>query len=130
MSRALKTSGFLALTIQMLWGIYNVSILAGGDQPPAWLIGAHAHLGVLSILAVVLGFAVDHYGLDGSRRQIVTYGYIVGQWLLPVTIIVAFTTGMMQLELLNYLWGLILAITMAIMTLEAWNDAGGTGSTI
>lgn len=119
MSRILKTSGFLGLTIQMLWGMYNVSILAGGSAPPAWLIGAHAHFGVLGILAVVLGLAVDHLDVTGTRRQVVTYFYVIGQWLLPATIIVAFTMNMLQLEALNYLWGLMLAVAMGTMALEA-----------
>ena len=84
-----------------------------------WLIGAHAHFGVLGILAVVLGFAVDHFDVRGTRRQVVTYCFVVGQWLLPATIIVAFATNTLQLEALNYLWGIILAVAMGTMALEA-----------
>lgn len=129
MSRILKVSGFLGLTIQMLWGMYNVTFFTAGGQPPAWSIGGHAHFGVLGILAIVLGFAVDHYDVAGTRRQLVTYFFIAGQWLLPATIVVAFNTGMMQLQMLDYLWGVLLAIAMAIMALEAFGSST-TGSTI
>lgn len=118
MSRILKTSGFLGLTIQMLWGMYNVYLLSN-QMIEAWMIGAHAHFGVLGILAIVLGFAVDHFDVVGTRRQVVTYFFIIGQWLLPATILVAFATGMLQLEMLNYLWGIMLAIAMGTMALEA-----------
>lgn len=125
MTRALKTSGFLGLSIQMLWGMYNVFVLSpqgpGMTEPFQILIGGHAHLGVLSILAIPLGFAVDHYGLTGTRRSVVTWFFIAGQWLLPLTFIVI-AMGTEVVAITAYLWGLLLFISMALMTVTAWNQ--------
>lgn len=113
----------------MLWGMYNVFLLSpmGGRSITDWLIGAHAHNGVLAILAIVLGFAVDHYDLTGSKRRIVTWFYIVGQWLLPATIIVALGGGMPALESLAYLWGILLFVAMAIMAWTAFTEEASAG---
>ncbi|WP_435095167.1 hypothetical protein [Halarchaeum sp. P4] len=120
MSRILKVSGFAGLTVQMVWGIGNVAGHMVG-VPPYWgqLVGAHAHFGVLGILAVVTGLAIDHYGTTGKRRSIATWGFIAGQWLLPGTLVVQATLGIPQLGMLAFLWGILLAAAMAVMTLEA-----------
>ncbi|MFB6079298.1 MAG: hypothetical protein ABEJ80_10020 [Halarchaeum sp.] len=123
MSRALKVSGFLGLTVQMLWGMSNVAFLVGG--PPAFMsewVGAHAHFGVLGILAVVTGLAVDHYGTSGTRRSVAVYGFILGQWLLPGTLVAQGITGMHQIGMLEFVWGICLLAAMAVMTLEAWDE--------
>jgi len=126
MSRALKTSGFLALAVQMLWGMYNTFVISpmgpGMTESFQTLVGAHAHFGVLGILAVALGFAVDHYRLDGTRRTVVTWAYIAGQWLLPATIVgIAMGYGMVAIT--AYLWGLLLFVSMAVMAWTAATEA-------
>lgn len=127
MSRALKTSGFVGLSVQMLWGMGNTYLITpGGPTLPAWVVGAHAHFGVLGILAVVLGFAVDRYDLPSTQQRVVTGGYVAGQWLLPATILVAIGGGMPMLSILEYLWGLLLFVSMAVMAWNAWTaDPGG-----
>ena len=43
MSRVLRASGYVALTIQMLWGMYNVFLLThGGPEITGALVGGHA----------------------------------------------------------------------------------------
>ena len=124
MSRVLKTSGFLGLAVQMLWGMYNTYLITpGGPDLPSWVIGAHAHFGVLGILAIVLGFAVDRYEVAGTRRTVVTWGYIAGQWLLPANILVAIGLDLGPLSMLEYLWGFLLFLSMALMVLTVWNQA-------
>lgn len=127
MTRPLKLSGFVGLTVQMLWGMYNVFVLSpqgpGMSEPFEILIGAHAHLGVLSILAVVLGFAVDHYGIGGSRRTVVTWFFIAGQWLLPASF-VAVAAGYGIAAITAYLWGILLLVAMALMAWTAWSETG------
>lgn len=127
MSRALKTSGFLGLSIQMLWGMYNVFVVSpmgpGITETFQVLVGGHAHLGVLSILAVALGLAVDYYRLTGARRTVVTWFFIAGQWLLPATII-AIAMGYGMVAISAYLWGLLLFVSMAVMTWTAATDSG------
>ncbi|WP_435124383.1 hypothetical protein [Halobaculum sp. D14] len=123
MSRTLKVSGFLGLTVQMLWGIGNVaSHMVGTPDNWAQIVGAHAHFGVLGILAVATGFAVDHYGTSGTRETVVVWGYVLGQWLLPGTLVLQAVTGVQPLGMLAFLWGILLAAAMGTMTLEALDE--------
>jgi len=123
MSRVLKGSGFLGLTVQMLWGMGNVAFIIGG-RPDFWgeWVGAHAHFGVLGILAVVTGLAVDHFDTRGTRRQVAVYGYALGQWLLPATLVAQGVTGIEPLGMLEFVWGICLLAAMAVMTLEALDE--------
>jgi hypothetical protein len=131
MSKILKTSGFLGLAIQMLWGMVNTYLITPGGPPlPPWVVGAHAHFGTLGILAIVLGFAVDRYDVSGTRRTIVTWGFIAGQWLLPANILVAVGLGLGPLALLEYLWGPLLFVSMLIMTLTVWTQSGRSGAAL
>lgn len=120
MSRVLKTSGFLGLAVMMLVGLYQNVLLASGQAVPSWMIGGHAHLGVLSILAIVLGFVVDAYALTSRVRNAVTGLYLVGQWLLPVTIWTGEGFGLSFLLPTTLLWGSCLVVAMLVM---AWQTA-------
>lgn len=116
MSRILRASGYVALTIQMLWGIVQSYMISPmGPGLPAVSIGAHAHFGILAILAVVTGFAIERTSLSGTRRQVAIWGFVVGQWLLPATVLMeaVFPPALLT----AYLWGLLLTISMALL---AW----------
>lgn len=116
MSRELRISGFVALTLQMLWGISNVYMISPmGSGLSAPVIGAHAHFGVLSILAVVTGLAIERTDLAGRRRSIAVWGFIAGQWLLPATVLMELVAP--PLLLTAYLWGLLLTVSMGLV---AW----------
>lgn len=116
MSRELRASGYIALTLQMIWGIYNTYLLApGGPDITQALIGGHAHLGVLGILAVVTGFAIERTELAGTKRSVAVWGFIVGQWLLPATVLMEMVFPPALIT--AYLWGLLLTISMALI---AW----------
>ncbi|POG56658.1 hypothetical protein [Haloferax marisrubri] len=119
MSRILKTSGFLGLATMMVVGLYQYTLLESGGVP-SWLVGGHAHLGVLSILAVVMGFAVDAFALTGRLRAAVSGLFVVGQWLLPLTIWVGVGFGLMFLIPTTFLWGVCLIVSMLIMAWQAW----------
>ena len=127
MSRILKTSGFLGLATMMTVGLYQNMLLAGGTAVPSWLVGGHAHLGVLSILAIVLGFAVDALDVVGRVRQAVTGLYVVGQWALPVTVWVAAGVPVPQLHPTAFLWGLCLIVAMLLMAWQAWTAETRSG---
>lgn len=127
MTRILKTSGFLGLIAMMLVGMYQNVLVAGGGPVPRWLIGGHAHLGVLSILAVVLGFAVPALGVTGRLRQAVTGLFVTGQWLLPVTVWVGEGLGASFLMPTSFLWGLCLIVAMTIMAFVAATSTQGAG---
>lgn len=120
MTRILKTSGFLGLAVMMSVGLHQVALLAGGGGPPGWMIGAHAHLGVLSILAIVTGFAVESLALTGRLRTAVTGLFLVGQWLLPATIWLGEGMGFRALMPTMFLWGASLVVAMLTM---AWATA-------
>ncbi|WP_162224381.1 hypothetical protein [Halorussus amylolyticus] len=124
MTRILKTSGFLGLTVMMLVGLYQNMLVASQGAAPAWMVGGHAHLGVLSILAIVMGFAVDALGVAGRMRSAVTGLYVVGQWCLPVTVWLAAGFGLAFLHPTAFLWGLCL---IAAMLLMAYHTATATG---
>lgn len=104
MSRVLKTSGFLGLTVMMLVGLYIAMQLETGGGV-GWLITGHAHMGVLSILAIVMGSQVDALNVVGRLRQTATSLYLVGQWLLPTAIWVVSATEIAIVGMSSMLWG-------------------------
>lgn len=120
MSRVLKTSGYLGLAVMMAVGLYQNSLLAGGGQVPGWMVGGHAHLGVLSILAVVTGFAIPAFDLMGTLETGTVGLFLVGQWLLPLTIWAGEGAGLLFLMPTIFLWGLCLILSMLILAWAAW----------
>ncbi len=119
MSRTLKTSGFAGLAVMMSVGLYQVSLLSSGGGAPGWMVGMHAHLGVLSILAVVTGFAVDALAVAGRTRTAVTGLYVVGQWMLPGSILLGEGMGLLIVMPTMFLWGGCLIVAMLIMAWQA-----------
>lgn len=121
MSRALKISGFVGLTLQMLWGIANVINLMQGSMIPSEIMApAHAHFGVLSLAIVVAGFAVDQVDIRGGRRTLTVWGLILGQWGLPATILAELITE--AVLLLAFLWGILLVLGMGSVALAIINQ--------
>lgn len=114
MTRLLKTSGFIGLLTMMSVGIYQ-HFLAEGSGVPPWLVSGHAHLGVLSILAIVLGIVIDLYGPADRLRTAVSGLYIQGQWLLPLSLWVGLGFGVTILLPLVVVWGIGLIISMLLM---------------
>lgn len=119
MSKALKVSGFLGLAVMMSVGMYQTYLNATLQGTPTWMIGGHAHLGVLSILAVVLGFAVPAIQLTGTLERVVTWAFILGQWGLPLVPWLAIGGGVSFLHPTAFLWGALLILSMLIMAWQA-----------
>ncbi|GAB7008773.1 hypothetical protein [Halorubrum trueperi] len=115
MTRALKGSGFLGLAVMMAVGLHQFVILSGGSAVPPWMIGGHAHLGVLSILAIVMGFAVPALGVTGTLRTVVTVLFIAGQWGIPGIVWLGEGFGLAFLMPTGFLWGGALIVAMLIM---------------
>jgi len=115
MTRILKASGFLGLAVMMTVGLYQFVLLSGGSGAPGGMIGGHAHLGVLSILAVVMGFAVPALGVTGSLRTAVTGLYVAGQWGIPGIVWLGEGAGLTFLLPTGFLWGGCLIASMLIM---------------
>lgn len=115
MTKALKASGFLGLATMMVVGLYQFILLSGGTGVPGWMIGGHAHLGVISILAIVMGFAVPAIGVTGQLRTAVTVLFIAGQWGIPGVVWIGEGAGLTFLMPTAFLWGLALIASMLIM---------------
>jgi hypothetical protein len=130
MTKALKASGFLGLAVMMSVGLHQFTILSGGQSVPGWMIGGHAHLGVLSILAIVMGFAVPAVGVVGNLRTAVTVLYIAGQWGVPLVVWIGEGAGVTILLPTVFLWGGALILSMlimlyAVLTQDAAASGGG-----
>lgn len=115
MTKALKASGFLGLATMMTVGLYQFTLLAGGQGAPGWMIGGHAHLGVLSIIAIVMGFAVPALGITGNLRTAITGLFLAGQWGIPAVVWIGEGGGVTILLPTGYLWGACLILSMLIM---------------
>lgn len=129
MTKALKASGFLGLAVMMAVGLHQFVILSGGSAVPPWMIGGHAHLGVLSILAIVMGFAVPALGVVGQLRTAVTALFIAGQWGIPGIVWLGEGFGLTFLMPTGFLWGGALIASMLIMLYKTvtTDEAGGGG---
>ncbi len=77
------------------------------------MVGGHAHFGVLGILAVVTGLAIERTTLTGTARTVAVWGFIAGQWLLPATILMEMVAPMLLIT--AYLWGALLTISMGLV---------------
>lgn len=115
MTKALKGSGFLGLATMMSVGLYQFTLISGGNAVPAWMIGGHAHLGVLSILAIVMGFAVPALDVTGNLRTAVSGLFIAGQWGIPGIVWLGEGFGVTLLLPTGFLWGLCLIASMLLM---------------
>lgn len=130
MTKVLKASGFLGLATMMAVGLYQFTLLSQGGAVPGWMVGGHAHLGVLSILSIVMGFAVPAVGVTGSLRTAVTGLFLAGQWGIPLVVWVGEGGGVFLLLPTGYLWGGCLILSMLIMfykTVTADADVAGQG---
>ncbi|NHN57845.1 hypothetical protein G9466_01975 [Halorussus sp. JP-T4] len=115
----------------MAVGLHQFTMLAGGGGVPGWMIGGHAHLGVLSILAIVMGFAVPAVGVAGTLRTVVTGLFIAGQWGIPGIVWLGEGFGLTFLMPTGFLWGICLILAMLIMfykTVTQDADVAGGGS--
>lgn len=83
------------------------------------MIGGHAHLGVLSILAIVVGLTVDAFGLTGRLRQAVSGLFVFGQWGVPGAVWGAAITGIGAVHALAFVAGPALIAAMPIMAWQA-----------
>ncbi|MCQ4334221.1 hypothetical protein KM295_12180 [Natronomonas sp. F2-12] len=133
MTKALKASGFLGLAVMMAVGLHQFVMLSGGNAVPPWMIGGHAHLGVLSILAIVMGFAVPALEVTGTLRTVVTILFIAGQWGIPGIVWLGEGFGLLFLMPTGFLWGGALIISMLIMlyatlSQETTTQSGPTGT--
>lgn len=119
MTRPLKASGFLGLATMMTVGLYQFVLLSGGQGVPSWMVGGHAHLGVISIIAIVVGFAVPALAVTGTLRTVVTVLVIAGQWGIPGVIWIGEGLGVTALLPTVFLWGGALIVAMLLLFYQA-----------
>ncbi|APW98842.1 hypothetical protein CHINAEXTREME_14075 [Halobiforma lacisalsi AJ5] len=100
-------------------GMYQNVLNATGEGVPGWLIGGHAHLGVLSIIAIVLGVAIPTLGMADRYRTLVTWTFIPGQWGLPLVPWLAVGGGLEVLHPTAFLSGGLLIVSMLVLTWQA-----------
>lgn len=132
MTRPLKASGFLGLATMMTVGLYQFILLSGGEGVPAWMVGGHAHLGVISILAIVVGFAIPALEVTGRLRTAVTGLFIAGQWGIPGVIWIGEGLGVTVLLPTVFIWGGALIASMLILLYKSVthsSDLAGSGPT-
>jgi hypothetical protein len=127
MTKPLKASGFLGLATMMAVGLHQFVLLSGGQGVPGWMIGGHAHLGVLSILAIVMGFAVPALDVTGRLRTAVTGLFIAGQWGIPGIVWVGEGMGLTMVMPTGFLWGSALIVSMLIMLYATLTQEDSTG---
>lgn len=133
MTKAFKASGFLGLAVMMAVGLHQFTLLAGGNGVPPWMTGGHAHLGVLSILAIVMGFAVPALDVTGTLRTIVTVLFIAGQWGIPGVVWIGEGFGLGILMPTAFIWGGALIVSMLVMlyvTLTQDSTMGSGGASM
>jgi hypothetical protein len=131
-TKPLKASGFLGLATMMTVGLYQFVLLSGGEAVPGWMVGAHAHLGVISILAIVVGFAVPALAVTGRLRTAVTGLFVAGQWGIPAVIWLGEGAGITAILPTVFLWGGALILSMLVMlyaTVTGPSDRAGGGPT-
>lgn len=119
MTRVLTVSGFLGVAVSMAAGLYQNFLNATARETPAWMIGGHTHLGVLSILAIVVAFAVAHLGVTGTVESVVTWAFVIGQWGVPLVPWLAGGAGLEVLYPTAFLTGGLLVLSMLLMTWQA-----------
>jgi hypothetical protein len=121
MTRTLKTSDFLGLAVVMLVGIYHDYLHATDQAPPFWLTVGSDQLVLLSLVAIVTGFAIEAYAVTGRLRRSITVLVIIDQWFLPISLWVGFGTGT-EIELVlatSIVWWPCLLVAMLLMAWQA-----------
>lgn len=128
MTRTLKISGFLGLAVVMIVGMYQDYLHASGQAPPFWLTAGSDQLVMLSLVAIVTGFAIETYTVTGRLRRNITTLVVVGQWFLPISLWIGFGTGT-EIELVlatSVVWWPCLLVAMLLMAWQAVaSDATG-----
>ena len=103
-ARVLKLSGFGGIVAGMVIGLYQVmlrdpTLLGGASAAPPWLLGAHVHFFGLSLIVLFYAYYVDD--LFAGYRQLTAGAAVVGQWGIPLVVIVAYGTGIQPLNALQ-----------------------------
>ena len=119
-SSALKLSGLLGILAGMVVGLYQVllrdpMVFGEAVASPAWMIGAHVHFFGLSLIILFYGLFIDD--LFEGYQWITTAFAIIGQWGLPLVLVLAHGLDIMPLNALQLPLALInIAVIVAFIT--------------
>jgi len=118
-SDALKLSGLLGILSGMVIGLYQVllrdpMVFGEAIASPVWMIGAHVHFFGLSLIVLFYGFFIDD--LFEGYQLVTTVFAIIGQWGLPLVLVLAHGLNIMQLNALQLPLALInIAVILAFI---------------
>ena len=118
-SDALKLSGLLGILAGMVIGLYQVLLrdpMVFGESiaSPIWMIGAHVHFFGLSLIVLFYGLFIDDFfeGYKGVTAALA----IIGQWGLPLVLLLAHGLDIMPLNALQLPLGVInIAVILAFI---------------
>lgn len=119
-SDALKLSGLLGILAGMVIGLYQVLLrdpMVFGESvaSPVWMVGAHVHFFGLSLIILFYGLFIDD--LFEGYQWVTTAFAIVGQWGLPLVLLLAHGLNIMPLNALQLPLALInIAVILAFIT--------------
>ena len=119
LSDALKVSGLLGILAGMVIGLYQVllrdpMVFGEGIASPQWMIAAHVHFFGLSLIILIYGLWINDLF---ERYQWVTAAFaIIGQWGLPLVLVLAHGLNIMPLNALQLPLALInIAVIVAFI---------------
>ena len=118
-SDALKLSGLLGILSGMVIGLYQVllrdpMVFGEAIASPVWMIGAHVHFFGLSLIVLFYGFFIDDL-FEGYQLVTAVFA-IIGQWGLPLVLVLAHGLNIMQLNALQLPLALInIAVILAFI---------------
>ena len=119
-SDALKLSGLLGILAGMVVGLYQVllrdpMVFGEAVASPVWMVGAHVHFFGLSLIVLFYGLFIDD--LFEGYQWVTTAFAIIGQWGLPLVLVLAHGLNIMPLNALQLPLALInIAVVLAFIT--------------
>lgn len=119
-SDILKLSGFLGILAGMVIGLYQVllrdpMVFGEAIASPVWMVGAHVHFFGLSLIVLFYGLFIDD--IFEGYQWVTTAFAIIGQWGLPLVLVLAHSLSIMPLNALQLPLALInIAVILAFIT--------------
>ena len=100
----LKLSGLGGIAAGMIVGLYQVllrypMIFGEAVASPVWMVGAHVHFLGLGLVALFYGFMISD--LFEGYLWVTAIAAIVGQWGIPIVILIASGLGIPPLNALQ-----------------------------
>jgi len=103
-SAVLRLSGLLGILAGMVIGLYQVllrdpMVFGEAVASPTWMVAAHVHFFGLSLIVLFYGLFIDD--LFEGYKGVTTTLAIIGQWGLPLVLVLAHGLSIMPLNALQ-----------------------------